>query len=241
MLFASGIKLMPCCKPMVCTIGTHTGLLIRYLLGVKTMSRRRFDNLDPERQRRLFEVAAEEFGEGGYDVASLNRIIGRSGMGKSSFYYYFDDKADLFNTLLERAFADLFEQIGGIDLASLTAGTFWIRMEDFCRQAAEVMGRDPAFVRLGRMFYRLRSDPKEASSTGRIFEAGRLWISAAILRGQGLGVVRKDLPDTLLVDCTMGLLEALDHWSVTHWEEMDETTRLRMVSTQLGLLRRLLA
>lgn len=205
------------------------------------MSRRRFDNLDPERQKRLFEVAAEEFGEKGYDAASLNRIIGRSGMGKSSFYYYFDDKADLFNTLLERTFADLFDQVGGIDLAGLTGETFWKSIEDLCRQAVGAMGRDIAFVRLGRMFYRLRNDPKEASSTGRLFEAGRLWVGAAISRGQELGVVRTDLPTSLLVDCTMGLLEALDRWSVAHWEEMDETARPRMVSAQIGLLRRMLA
>ncbi|MGN6582355.1 MAG: TetR/AcrR family transcriptional regulator [Rhizobiaceae bacterium] len=205
------------------------------------MTRRRFDNLDPERQKRIFEIATEEFGEKGYDAASLNRIIGRSGMGKSSFYYYFDDKADLFNTLLERTFADLFNQIGGIDLAGLTAETFWKSIEDLCQQAAEVMGRDIAFVRLGRMFYRQRNDPKEASSTGRLFETGRLWVGAAISRGQELGVVRTDLPVSLLIDCTMGLLEALDRWSVAHWEEMDETARPRMVSAQIGLLRRVLA
>jgi hypothetical protein len=39
----------------------------------------------------------------------------------------------------------------------------------------------------------------------------------------------------------MGLLEALDRWSVAHWEEMDDTSRPRMVSAQIGLLRRVLA
>lgn len=205
------------------------------------MSRRRFDNLDPERQKRLFDIAAEEFGEKGYDAASLNRIIGRSGMGKSSFYYYFDDKADLFNTLLERTFADLFREIGGIDLATLTAETYWERIEDFCRRAAGVMGRDVAFVRLGRMFYRLRNDPKETSSTSRLVEAGRLWVGAALARGQELGVVRTDLPASLLIDCTMGLLEALDRWSVAHWGELDDAEQLRLVGAQIGLLRRMLA
>jgi AcrR family transcriptional regulator len=162
-------------------------------------------------------------------------------MGKSSFYYYFDDKADLFNTLLERTFAELFNQIGAIDLAALTAENYWETIEGFCRRAAEVMGRDVAFVRLGRMFYRLRNDPKETSSTNRLFEEGRLWIGAALARGQELGIVRTDLPASLLVDCTMGLLEALDRWSVAHWEEMDGAARPRMVSAQIGLLRRVLA
>jgi hypothetical protein len=35
------------------------------------MSRRRFENLEPERQHRLFDSAAEEFGAKGYDAAAL--------------------------------------------------------------------------------------------------------------------------------------------------------------------------
>ena len=64
------------------------------------MSPRRLDKLDDERKKRLFESAAEEFADKGYDGASLNRILKQSGMGKSSLYYYFDDKADLFTTLI---------------------------------------------------------------------------------------------------------------------------------------------
>lgn len=208
---------------------------------VKAMSRRRLENLDPERQKRLFESAAEEFGEKGYDAASLNRIIERSGMSKSSLYYYFDDKADLFTTLLERSLAILFREIGGFDPGRLTADTYWSELEALYRRALAAVGRNPSLVSLGRVFYRLRSDPREGASTGRTFQAVRRWIGVVLSRGQELGVVRSDLPGTLLIDCTMGLLEALDRWGVAHWEELDEATRLRMANVQIDLLRRLLA
>jgi len=87
------------------------------------MSRARFDNLEPEKQNRLFDSAAEEFADHGYEGASLNRILERSGMSKSSLYYYFDDKADLFVSLTERSMAYLLKEIGGLDAAALTGDT----------------------------------------------------------------------------------------------------------------------
>ncbi len=204
------------------------------------MSRRRFDNLEPERQQRLIDSAAEEFGAKGYDAASLNRIVEQAGMSKSSLYYYFDDKADLFTTLIEQAIAFLFKEIGGLDPEALTRENYWSQFEALYRRAIAVVNRNAWYVRLGRMFYRLRGDPKGSSATDRTFQAARRWIGMLIARGQALGVVRTDLAGSLLVDCAMGLGEALDRWVVEHFDHLDEPARLRMASEQVDLFRRLL-
>ena len=67
------------------------------------MARPRFQNLSAERRSELLEFAANEFAARGYDGASLNRIIQETGLSKGSFYYYFDDKADLFSTVADFA------------------------------------------------------------------------------------------------------------------------------------------
>jgi AcrR family transcriptional regulator len=205
------------------------------------MSRRRFENLEPERQQRLFDSAAEEFGAKGYDAASLNRIVEQAGMSKSSLYYYFDDKADLFTTLIDQAIAFLFKEIGGLDPDALTAETYWSEFEALYRRAIAVCNRNAWYVRLGRMFYRLRSDPKGFAATDSTFQTARRWIGRLIARGQSLGVVRADLASSLLVDCAMGLGEALDRWVVEQFDQLDEPARLRMASEQVDLFRRLLA
>jgi AcrR family transcriptional regulator len=207
---------------------------------VKAMSRPRFENLDAERQQRLFDSAAEEFAARGYDAASLNRILERSGMSKSSLYYYFDDKADLFTTLVERSIAFLFKEMGGFDPDKLTAETYWSECEAFYRRCIVLMNRNAWYVKLGRMFYRLRGDPKEGAPTQRMFDAARRWIGLILARGCALGVVRADLPSSLLIDCAMGVGEALDRWVVAHWDELDEAARLRMASEHIDLFRRLL-
>lgn len=205
------------------------------------MSRRRFEKLDAERQRRLFESAAEEFAAHGFDGASLNRILEKSGMSKSSLYYYFDDKADLFTTLIERSLAVLFREIGGFAPEALTAETFWITFEELYRRAIAVVGRNVWLVQFGGMFYRLRSNPKEGSATGRIFQVARDWVTIIIERGQALGVVRTDLPQSLLIDSTMSLLESLDRWVVSHWNELEAAEKDAMPRLHIELFRRLLA
>ena len=205
------------------------------------MSRRRFQNLDPERQQRLLDSAAEEFGAKGYDAASLNRILEHSGMSKSSLYYYFDDKADLFTTLVERSIAFLFKELGGFDPEKLTAETFWSEFEELYRRAVLLMNKTTWYVKLGRMFYRLRGDPKTTGQTGRTFEAARRWVGTIIARGQELGVVRTDLPASLLIDAGMGLGEAIDRWVVAHWDELGEEERLQMAGEHIDLFRRLLS
>lgn len=205
------------------------------------LSRQRLENLDPERQKTLFEAAAEEFAANGFDGASLNQILAKSGMSKSSLYYYFDDKADLFTTLVERTISILFKQIGDFDPANLTAETYWSEFEARYAKLISIVNGNGWLVRFGGMFYALRSDPKQSAPTNRIFHAARHWVEAIIARGQELGVVRSDLPNTLLVDSAMALLESLDRWVVTHWREITEAERTALPKAHIDMFRDLLA
>ncbi len=204
------------------------------------MNPRRLENLDAKRKERLFQSAAEEFAEHGYDAASLNRIIEKAGIGKSSLYYYFDDKADLFTTIVERAVALLITEVGGLDPSKLTAQTYWRELEAFCRKATELSASNAWYVRLGRLFYQLRGNRKEARATDRMFRSARGWLQTLIEHGQELGVVRSDLPTSMLVDGTLGLGEALDRWFMTHWDEYSAEERVRLAGEQLALFRRML-
>ncbi len=162
-------------------------------------------------------------------------------MSKSSLYYYFDDKADLFVTLIERMIAVLFREIGGFDPGALNEGNFWRSLEDLYRRSVAVVGRNEWMVRFGGMFYRLRGNPGQGTATGRVFQAVRVWVSLVLERGQALGVVRTDLPQSLLVDAAMALLESLDRWVVANWSDLGEKERDEMPARHIELLQRLLS
>ena len=203
------------------------------------MSRNRFKNLEPDRQQKLFAAAAEEFADHGYDGASLNRILEKSEMSKSSLYYYFDDKADLFSTLIERGMLYLMKEIGGFDAESLTADNYWSEIEDFYRRSVNFISRDDWYLKLGRTLYRMRGSKKKGANVDHFFDVAQRWMDSVTRHGQELGVVRTDLPQSMLIDSIMGLGEALDRWTVEHWEEYSREELLDLVVMQMNMLHRL--
>ncbi len=203
------------------------------------MPRDRFDKLDPHKQQRLYEAAADEFGSHGFDRASLNRIIDHAGMSKGSLYYYFDDKSDLYATLVEKATTTLVRLVAGFRLDELTAESFWPSLEGAIRRSADYLQRNEWFVRLGRSFYRVREGAGRAS-TGRVFAWIRRWTAAVLRRGQALGVVRTDLPLDLLVELTLAVGEVGDRWVFEHWKAMSRRDREQTLAAEMDAFHRLL-
>ncbi len=65
------------------------------------MPKNTFLNLPDEKQKLIISVAVDEFARYPFSHASINRIVTNSGIAKGSFYQYFEDKQDLFLTILQ--------------------------------------------------------------------------------------------------------------------------------------------
>ena len=65
------------------------------------MPKTTFFNLPKEKQTRILEISAREFAASPYDVASISEIVRQAGMAKGSFYQYFENKQDLYQTLIQ--------------------------------------------------------------------------------------------------------------------------------------------
>jgi hypothetical protein len=96
-------------------------------------------------------------------------------------------------------------------------------------------------IKFGRLFYGLRNNPKAEGPVGLVNTAIQRWIDEALAKGQGFGLVRSDLPQTMLIDAVMGMGMALDHWMVAHWEEMSPDMRVLVSKQQMDLIRRVVA
>jgi len=193
----------------------------------------------PERRDKLFQSAAEELAEHGYDGASLNRIIGRAGLGKSSLYYYFDDKRDLFRQLLEAVLAHFVREIGGFDYRTLTAETFWPEIEALFAKGVAFTERHAWYVRVGQLFYRLRAHEGSRGATTGFLSMVESWVASLLRHGMTLGVVRTDLPEPLLVQSVMALVEACDRHFLETWRPHEEAARHLLATQQMDLLKRL--
>ena len=204
------------------------------------MARARFDNLEPAKQEAILSVAAGEFAEHGYGGASVNRIIQASGMSKGSLYYYFDDKADLFSTVLERALTRLMEESGWFTLDETTPADFWDTVLDLTHKAVEVAARDDWWIRLGRAYHRFQVEETNDAAVQRLADFGRSWWRTLIQRGQTLGVIRDDLPLGLLVETVLGADMGGDRWMMEHWETFTTDELMGIVDGRVDLLRDML-
>jgi AcrR family transcriptional regulator len=183
----------------------------------------RFQRLDPDKRAQLLSIASREFAERGYEAASLNDILAAAGLGKSSYYYYFADKEDLYATVIEDAFARVTAQVAAPDLTALDAGTFWPALEAYTAAMSAAVSRTPDFVTLFRPLQGLWRNPTERFQP--IVEAMRAHYRAGIDVGRRLGCVRSDLEVDLLISMLQAVDAALDEHLMNQWEIDPEALR----------------
>ena len=162
-------------------------------------------------------------------------------MSKGSVYYYFEDKADLFATTVERSTQRLLEEIGWFSLEVLAKDEFWDALLELTHRTVAWTRRNDWWVRLGKAFHRLQLEPGTEMAAGRLIEFGRGWWKSIIQRGQLLDLIRTDLPLDLLVAIVMGADQGGDGWMMDHWEELSEQDVKQIVDARVDILRDMLA
>ncbi len=204
------------------------------------MARARFDNLDLDRQEAILAAAGEEFASNGYSGASLNRIIEAAGISKGSLYYYFDDKGDLFASVIDETMERLIGDIGGFALDRLDRVNYWESVRAFGLRSTALMSKDAWYVRLALAFPRLRDDPEAVSGVRAALEWSRRLTRDLLARGRELQVVRRDLPLGLLVEVTMAADEAGDRWMMERLDEYQGDALTKLVEARIDMMRDML-
>ncbi len=184
-------------------------------------------------------MAAMEFASRGYEGVSLNQLLDRLGMSKGSFYYYFDDKADLFSTVADLAWA-IFLPIEEFDLEEFNAENFWPSLEALMGEMRSRIRANPWLVGFTRLMYNPPDIPGVLDALSEKFAEARKWQAELIERGQALGTVRNDLPAGLLQALLVGADEAGDRWVVENWERLGEVEVERIFNQVFGIFRRML-
>jgi len=182
------------------------------------MPTKRFDNIDPERRKKILDTAQAEFSQYGFGKASLNRIIETAEISKGSLYYYFEDKTDLYLTVLENVVVEVFQKLGGIAAGEFT-DDFWGDWENYCKKSAHFSYENPDIVRLYRELLYLSINQDMSDAVNEFINKGKVIFTEIIQHGQKIGAVRKDISLDLLVNILFSIGEAVDYWMIEHWDE----------------------
>jgi AcrR family transcriptional regulator len=204
------------------------------------MPRPRFMRMDERRREEILEAAAQEFATHGYEQASLNRLLEVVGLSKGSFYYYFDDKADLFGSVLsmvwERCLA------GSVaDISGLSAADFWPYIDALARANRELLRSCSWIVGISKLLHDPPGSPEARKVVEERMVGLKTWRLELLRRGQEVGAVRRDLPVELLAAMVAGLDGAVDRWLLASWEQLDRDERERLMDVLFSLSRLVLA
>ena len=197
----------------------------------------RFQKLAADKKRAILAAAAEEFGERGFAEASFNRVIERAGISKGAMYYYFADKDDLYETVLDTAITEWFAHVGMPSSAS-TPAEFWRGCEETYERSLSFMLADPMNGALCLAITRART---RLEGHAALLELGRRmheWTTALVHHGREIGAVRDDVPEALMVEVAMSLIEAGDRWLATQIHALSPSEVGATAKTMVGLMKR---
>ena len=112
----------------------------------QTVPRASFQQLPVQRRAEILAIAAEEFGERGFQATSYNQLLQRLGIGKSSAYHYFEDKADSFRSAVAESYAKWFRSSSPLTQPE-TREEYWPYIRELNENGFRFMLEDPALPR----------------------------------------------------------------------------------------------
>jgi AcrR family transcriptional regulator len=179
------------------------------------MPRPRFEKLSDEKKAAILDAAAAEFSVNGFRAASFNQIIENAGLSKGAMYYYFDDKEDLFLTVVKKLQDAIMEQLGELGPCD-DPDSYWAEIRVLFARGARIKQEDPTIIHMGMALVKSAAAGDTHLSFDRLFDNVHGWLEAVVVKGQAVGAVRMDLPASLLVAQLWAVSGAMDVWAVQH-------------------------
>ena len=201
----------------------------------------RFQKLPEEKRERLLDIAAQEFAAHGFEDASVNRILERAQMSKGAAYYYFEDKVDLFFTVVQHCIGRLMLIDTDFDTGGLTEANFWPTFAELHRQPLLRSFEQPWLFAAIRAAGHLSPATLEREPLATLARQIQTYVMNFIKKGQELGVIRSDIPDDLIYAWIRSLDGASDQWLLARWKQLERETIGRISDQTVEAMQRVLA
>ena len=205
------------------------------------MPYQRFNKLPSEKRTKLLDFAAQEFAKHGFEDASVNRILEQAQMSKGAAYYYFEDKVDLFCTVIQYAIERLKLIDTQFDVATLTPETFWPTFAELHRQPLLRSFEQPWLFAAIRAAGRLSPDALKQEPLAGVAQQIVTYAMSFVARGQEIGLIRSDMPVELLFDWIAALDQASDSWLLERWKQLEREDIAKVSDQTVDAMRSVLA
>jgi TetR/AcrR family transcriptional regulator len=162
---------------------------------------------DSATRQHLLQAALRSFARRGYAGTSVRQIVQEAGVTKPSLYYYFPDKARLFQAIVDRAHDERYELMVQAAQRGRTAGE---KLEEIVAAVFEYSLRNRELMRLA--FATAFAVSGEAPGHTKCLEKGRRnfeFICSLIREGQASGELSRSFD---VEDLAMGIFGQLNSY-----------------------------
>ena len=151
-----------------------------------------------EKREELIDAAFTEFGEKGYENASLNNILKEAGISKGTFYYHFKNKEDLYIYLIDILIQEKMNFFNkNINLSNLNDDIFSI-LKTLIKTGMEFAHHNPQVDKFSKSYLKDLQNPifnkiKEKYNLGENY-----YLDVLIDKAYENGELREDLPKVFI-------------------------------------------
>ncbi|MDH4318336.1 MAG: TetR/AcrR family transcriptional regulator [Desulfobulbaceae bacterium] len=165
-----------------------------------------FCNLPAEKRERILAAAVEEFAANGYQKASLNSVVKRSGISKGSLYQYFENKEGLFFHIFE-CFKDLVKASANAALAQVAKADFFAQLEAIVWAGIRFIDTHPDYFQIYLRVVFEQDVPRREELVSRVRLFPLEYMGPLCEAGQRAGVIRADVEPAMAVFIVDAALE----------------------------------
>ncbi|MDH4321371.1 MAG: TetR/AcrR family transcriptional regulator [Desulfobulbaceae bacterium] len=165
-----------------------------------------FCNLPAEKRERILAVAVEEFAANGYQKASLNNVVKRSGIAKGSLYQYFENKEGLFFHIFE-CFTDLVKAAANAALAQAAKDDFFVQLEAIVWAGIRFIDTHPDYFQIYLRVVFEQDVPRREELVSRVRLFPLEYMGPLCEAGQRAGAIRDDIDPAMAVFLVDAALE----------------------------------
>jgi len=159
-------------------------------------------------------------------------------MSKGAAYYYFEDKVDLFCTVVQYASESLQLVDQELDIAALTAENFWPTFAELHRLPLLRSYEQPWLFASLRVAGRMSPSKLEREPLATLAKQLRTWVMTIVKQGQEVGVIRSDISDELIFAWLQALDDASDQWLLARWKDLDRAAIAQVSDQTVDAMRR---
>lgn len=177
-----------------------------------------FFNLSEDKRKRILQEAVLEFRDNNFDVASINRIVERSGISKGSFYQYFKDKEDLYLHIItiigEKKTLYLTPA-----MMNFSALGFYETLRELYRSGIEFALENPDYLAIGNRMMKDTSSGILSKIKDTFGAKGDDIFVSLLMKGQEQGDIRRDLDLNLIAKLLVSMqMTVVEYYFEKHRE-----------------------